>query len=433
MKTASIIKILFTIHCFAALSFFQPLNFIMPEVAKAVSYVSMAAIFTISILCDNDDRLKHKAQFASPLKMLIVFIALSTLMPTLSYFDQEFSETIVCTLPYFSYGLYFALRKFDIGIGFFIKLILTIVVLAIITHLINLYTFPIISFGKPEDEYEYDRGGIRLIIQGFNFIILAFFIAAAKLKQGKGKQWWIVLIICYAMILASYTRQHILACTLLAIWIALQSIKGLFSRFIIAATIAAATLYIVPQIPMFKQLIDITIEQHDRNESANKENVRILAAQYYGWQGFENISNRLFGNGVPSFHSKWGMDFKAHSDMENIYAADVGWFGFNWYFGIFAVLCMLTICIKAISKQNRYSDAGRYYFIWLLGTSIMNGALLYQYEIIVTVIAMCIADCENEHHKTTELIKSKTPKQNTFWATLYDWRKVRREREIANR
>ena len=58
---------------------------------------------------------------------------------------------------------------------------------------------------------------------------------------------------------------------------------------------------------------------------------------------------------------------------------------------------MMVVCFQAILRKNSYSTAGRYYFVWLFATGFMSGSLLYQYEIVVTVIALCMIDYQNEH------------------------------------
>ena len=67
MKISTLIKILFTVYCFATLSFFQPLGLITPEAAKSVSYLFMMAIFGLAFMCDNEDGLLHHRQFKSPM------------------------------------------------------------------------------------------------------------------------------------------------------------------------------------------------------------------------------------------------------------------------------------------------------------------------------------------------------------------------------
>ena len=396
MKISTLIKILFTIYCFATLSFFQPFGLVSPESAKAVSYLFMFAIFALAIMCSNDDGLLHQTAFKGSMKWFIFFILFSTIMPTLTFAEQSIPQSIVATIPYLSYGLYFALRKFNIEWRFFVRLAGAISVIAILTHIINVNYFPITIFGTPAEEYDTERGGLRLIIIGFNFLVLLFFVAASQIKHNKGAIWWIPFIASYLMIIFSYTRQHIFVCTLLGAAILISKVRSIVGRILLILFVCGCALVVVPQMGFFQKLTNLTIEQIERDDSMNRENVRIVAAKYYGWEGFDNHINRFLGNGVPSFHSRWGTDFKNMTELEHIFAADVGWFGLNWHFGIFAVIAMLAVCIKAISRKNAYSTAGRFYFIWLLGTSFMSGSLLYQYEIVVTVIALCMIDYQNE-------------------------------------
>ncbi len=432
MPITGLIKILFTIYCLATLSFFQPFNIVGTEVAKAVSYTTMVAILFLAFSQKSESMVRHQTRFGAPVRSLLFFIGISMFMPTVSFFDQSLASTFIATIPYFSYSLYLALRKFNIDKSFFYRLIFAIATTAVVTHLINLWTFPQISFGVPEDEYEFERGGIRLTIIGFNFVILTFLIALTKFRQERRRRWLLLLIGCYTVILFSYTRQHIAVCSLFIFIMLLSLIKRKIIRFAVAIIFAASAIYFVPRIPFFQQLIKLTLEQRERNEYANRDNVRLSAAKYYGWEAFKSPANRVFGNGVPSYHSRWGDDVKTYADAEHMYIADVGWFGFYWQFGLFALLSMGFICIMAIFPKKQRSLLGKYYFSWLMCTSLINGALIYQYEIVVTVIVMCLIDYENEHFRVLKAPKRVAAKRN-FWASLYDWRKVRKEQRILER
>lgn len=432
MSITILIKILFTIYCLATLSFFQPFNIVGAEVAKAISYTAMVAILFLAVSQSSESMVRHQSRFGAPLRSLLFFIGISIFMPTISFFDQSLSATFIATIPYFSYSLYLALRKFGIEKSFFYRLIFAITTTAVVTHLINLYTFPLISFGVPEDEYEFERGGVRLTIIGFNFVIVAFLIALTKFKERRSKRWLLLLAACYTVILFSYTRQHIAVCSLFIFIMLMSIIKRKLIRFTIALALIAGSIFIIPKITLFQQLIKLTLEQRERNEYANIENVRISAAKYYGYEAFKTPYNRVFGNGVPSYHSKWGDEIKRYADTEHVYMADVGWFGFYWQFGLFAVLSMGIICCMAIFPKKQHSLLGKYYFAWLMITSLINGALLYQYEIVVTIIVMCIIDYENEH--TIKVVRPvKRVARKNFWASLFDWRKVRREQKILER
>ena len=135
-----LIQILITFYCFATLSFFRPFDMISDEIAKMLSYGSMFAIFALSIMTRTST--SPQKQFATPTKYLLLFIAISCFMPMFANVDQTFVQTVVATIPYFSYGLYLAFRKFDIDRNFIYGLVFTIATFAIITHIINHITFP---------------------------------------------------------------------------------------------------------------------------------------------------------------------------------------------------------------------------------------------------------------------------------------------------
>lgn len=414
---ATLAKILIVLYCLSTLGFFQPMNMIPAEAMKVVSYVCMFLLFVLSIIARK--RVRPTKQFAAPTRALVVFIAISCIMPLFAYVDQTFMQTVVATIPFFGYGLYIAIREFDIDYKFFYRLVFTIATIATITHIINHITFPVITFGATAEEYESERGGLRLQIIGLNYIILAFFIALNEWNRARRWTWLIPAIIFYIAIASTFTRQHIVACFIIGLWVILAT-SSIFKKLIIISIASLFLVFILPMIPAFDDMVELTVEQYEANEYSNKEDVRVVAMRYYGWEGYNSPLNHIFGHGMPSFLSKWGMECKTHAEMEKIFQADVGWFGLKWYFGIGTVICMVIICFSAVFKKNASINIGiRYFFVWLFATSFMSGSLLYPWEITVTVIAMCLLDCyippiEQRMRKTG-------PK---LWGDEFNWRKV---------
>ena len=415
---ATLAKILIVLYSLASLTFFSPLGVELDEIAKLISYGSMMLLFALSAISHN--KVRPQKQFAVPARALMVFIGISTIMPMFTYVDQSFSQTVIATLPFFSYGLYLAIREFDIDAKFFYGLIFSIAALATIAHIVNHITYPIITFGKVEEEYDLTRGGLRINVIGFSYVILAFFTAINQWRKSKKLLWWIPIILLYAVILSSYTRQHIVACFIIGVWCMLGQI-GFIKKSIIVVIVGITLLVVIPQIPAFDDMVELTIEQYEENEYSTKDNVRIAASRFYGWEGYNSLANHLFGHGVPSFHSKWGQWFKSFNEMEQVYAYDVGWFGMMWFFGIFTALSLLTICLMAIFRSGKHSTSGlNAYFIWLAVTGFTCGAVLYPYEIFVTVIAMCLLDSGRTIQRQ---IQQRTAEIE--WGDTFNWRRIR--------
>ena len=414
---ATLAKILIVLYCLASLTFFRPFGVELDEIAKVISYGAMMLLFALAVIGRN--KVRPRKQFAAPARSLVCFMAISTIMPLFALVDQTFSQTLIATIPFFSYGLYLAIREFDIDTKFFYRLVFAIATIATITHIVNHITYPIITFGKIEEEYDITRGGLRIQILGFNYVILALFISINQWCRSKKVVWWIPIVILYIVVFSSYTRQHIAACLIIGIWCMLGQM-AFIKKAAILGIAGAALFVIIPQIPVFDDMVELTIEQYEENEYSTKENVRIAASRFYGWEGYDSTGNHLFGHGMPSFHSKWGSSFETWTQMEQIFAYDVGWFGMMWYFGIFTTLSLFVICLQAIFRSGRHSTSGlNTYFIWLVATGFTCGAVIYPYEIFVTVLAMCILD---SGYKTPTPLKKR--REEIEWGDAFNWRKV---------
>lgn len=414
-----LIKILIIFYCLSTLSFFRPFDSVPDEIAKILAYGSMFLIFALSIMTKTTTN--PTKRFAPQIGLLMLFIFISCFMPLFAYVDQTFAQTLTATIPFFSYGLYLSLRKFEIERNFIYGLVFSIAILATLAHIVNHITFPIITFGIAQEEFDMERGGLRLAIIGFTYIVMSFFIAIGEWTRTRKFWWWIPILVFAAAIFSSYTRQHILVCSIVGMWMLLGNI-GIIKRLAIIAAMTALLLYLIPQIPIFNQMMDLTVEQYEQNEYTTNENVRITAARYYGYEHFETFANRIFGNGVPSFHSNWGLEFDTHAEMEHLHPYDVGWIGMNWYFGALAVFCMFSVCLSIIfktKKSNTSFISG--YFIWLLITGFSCGAPIYQFEIIVTVLAICLVESG-----TTIIQRRKHREIITQWGDQFHWERIQR-------
>lgn len=383
-----IIKILFTLYCLATLSFFQPFNILSPQLVKALTYIILALLLAFTILFTKNN---HSGRFRKPLTYLLILFGLSCFIPTICNFGQSITDSILITIPYFSYALYFTLSRNCIDKKFLYRLVFTISILTILTHIINLITFPIIIFGTPESEYDLERGGIRIVMDGIMFVILSFFISIEKWSRTKKYKWLIFAIICYTSVFLSYTRQYILVCTVLGI-IMMTHKLNIIKRILIIGICAVTIMMVAPRIPTVNKLLEITIKQQEQAEMYDREDIRITAARFYGYENFPYTINRFFGNGVPTAHSAWGRDFLLYTESEHLFAADVGIFGFNWQFGLLSVLCLLSIFFKAIISKKQTDNIGRYYCLALFICSFASGSLLYPFGIIVTTIALYLID-----------------------------------------
>lgn len=138
------------------------------------------------------------------------------------------------------------------------------------------------------------------------------------------------------------------------------------------------------EIPFVKNMIELSSEQ----KSNSDEDVRTIAYSYYGDLGQTNDVTRLIGNGVPSIgNSKWAFKFENEIDFLHVYAADVGWVGFYFYFGVFALFGLLMLFAKSIfAKRPIQYQYLNYLLILFFLTDFAGGTILFMDEITALML-----------------------------------------------
>ena len=190
------------------------------------------------------------------------------------------------------------------------------------------------------------------------------------------------MILCLIMIILSVTRQ-IIAITLILGTLFFLKKSNIYQKIIFVITISLFTIYILPQIPIYKALVETTQNQIDNNKN-KKEDVRIRAARFYLDEYQTNDITRIFGNGIPSIgNSKWGDDFENTTRNEGYYSSDIGWIGFYWHFGIITVLGVFILLFKAATIKKSPDHEYLTYYCWaIILLSIMSAPILIYRQVI---------------------------------------------------
>lgn len=164
----------------------------------------------------------------------------------------------------------------------------------------------------------------------------------------KNKIYIWLIILTTIFIILSVTRQYILLSIILGIIFILN--KASLSKKIITASLCIIIyLFVLPQIPIYKTMVELSEEQAERNKT--EEDIRIKAWNFYIDEYQTNQITRILGNGIPSIgNSNWGNEHGQIVDKNlggnGCYMADVGWAGFYWEFGLIATIGLLIILLK---------------------------------------------------------------------------------------
>lgn len=373
-------KIITILIFLSASSFFNPLGIISPQLSKFIYYVCiiLGLFFLKNKAKVNNFKYPNRAFY------MIVIGFIGALLMAFSLQEQSFIVSLVAILPYFlAYLSFFVFKNSGINEAEAKKVILGFLICSVIIYIVNYITFPFMIFGAKEaTEIDDSRGVIRIGIQYLDLFILATFYAINQWLLSKNNKWIIIMILCLIMIILSVTRQ-IIAITLILGTLFFLKKSNIYQKIIFVITISLFTIYILPQIPIYKALVETTQNQIDNNKN-KKEDVRIRAARFYLDEYQTNDITRIFGNGIPSIgNSKWGDDFENTTRNEGYYSSDIGWIGFYWHFGIITVLGVFILLFKAATIKKSPDHEYLTYYCWaIILLSIMSAPILIYRQVI---------------------------------------------------
>lgn len=390
---------IFVFILLSAVGFYNPRGVLSDQMQKLVFYgfTFIGLIYTFF-----QSRKGKTSDYPRVLYTILVGGICLSMFMAFAFHDQGIKDTVVVTasilIPYSTLYIF-------IKLGISAKKIMnTLIVLSFISsavYLINTSTAPNFMFGHPLTEEDLSRGILRISIVYIELFPLMLFYAINQWIETGKKRWILYGVFIMIMISLSVIRQVIALSVVLALWYILKKVsisKGL----IITAVVAVLGFYVVPKIPIFKTMLELTQKQKEYND--DKEDIRITAWNYYTIENQTNAITPFFGNGIPALQkSPWGIAFDQEIDSNKCYAVDVGWAGFYYYFGIFTTFALLLLLIKGItypkSKNNQFTT---YWLIFVIVTSIMSGPILYYYQIIDITLVLYLAFFCNTNSKESE-------------------------------
>ena len=373
----------------SSVSFFNPFNIISPFIQKLLIYIIFSFAILYSLIYGN------KISVSYPRKSYIVLITgifVSMFMASM-FHSQDIGTSLIATLPFIlGFLSFYVLMRLNIPKSSIERLIWKFCLIGMLIYIVNIATFPNMIFVEHKDEYDFSRGSLRIGIVFLDFIILFFFYSINQWLVYKKKKYVFLMILTGTYILLSLTRQVIFLSFFLAI-IFLFSRFSVLKKFFLIIVCILLFVYILPHVPLYKTLTEMTKDEITESR-VGEENIRIQAWRFYTYQNQTNILTPFLGNGIPSMgRSEWGNQFKATISKEQggnaCYAADVGWAGFFWYFGLFATLSLLSLLFHAILKpQKNDKKYLSYWCIYIVLTSVSSAPIIYFYQIFSIMIVL---------------------------------------------
>lgn len=336
--------------------------------------------------------------------IVLATILFSALMADV-FHGQPFDISIKAALQFFLPYLYFyILMRQRVAPSKIIRFLIIYIFCSGIIYYFNFRSFPHNIFGEPIEE-DLTRGIIRIPVVGLEVVVLLLFYSIGRWNDFRQKKWWLVIVFAVVMIILSVIRQVIGLALVLGLIMFLRH-HTLFSKVLIAAVVAIIALLLVPRLPMYKSIVELSEMQADRHKNDN-ENVRALGWKYYTYESWDNPAEMIFGHGVYSTagDSEWGSRMDAETDISKLYLYDIGWAGFIYYFGLLGAGALLALFIVTVRHcaRRRSKEYLAYWFVYLTLTSIASAPILYFHQILIVSLCLYLAYCpEDDMHYDSE-------------------------------
>lgn len=363
----------------ASVGFYNYHAILTPNAEKLIFYISVLVGALVAAIYGHDtSRLKYprRTYFA-----LIALIIISALLCGESHMQSALVTLKASLSVIFGFFCFYIFMRLQVSPN---KIIATYIVLAACSSIVffaNMLSMPNNIFGQPILEQDFSRGIIRIEIVLFEIFPLLVFYSINKYLESRGKKWLLLIAWLTVMIFLSVVRQYIAVTAILGLWFYFRKIS--FAKKMIAIIMVIIVVGVVlPQIPIYNTLIELSEDQRDDNEE--DENIRIKAWRHYTYENQPNALTVIFGNGMPSLgNSTWGVQFDSETEVTGYAAADVGWAGFFYYFGFFATLSLLALLLAALFKKKPFEcQYLNYWIVFVLLTSFTSGIIIYYFRIV---------------------------------------------------
>lgn len=384
--------VIYIVALFSTVGFFNYHGVLTDAASRGIFY-AISAMALVMAVTERKSSLSDIDYPRGTYRLLMVMICLSPLMANI-FHRQPLKESVISTLPpIFSYAFFYILLKFRIPPEKIIKVIFVACALSIPVYFANVTTFPSVMFGLPVEE-DLSRGILRIYVVFIELFVLLLFYSINRWNLERRPKWIVCIVILGLMIVLSVIRQIIAMSAILGLILLLKHWSWPKKIAGIAVVIGAAML-ILPHIPIYQDLTELTVELQEKNESKNEEDIRIQAWRFYTYEYQQSPLTMIFGNGIPAMgKTAYGRQYASDTDATKCYEADVGWAGFFFDFGIIATAALFVLLWKAARRKKAPEDEYlTYWIIFIMVTAVASGPILYYYQVFNLSTVLYLVYC----------------------------------------
>lgn len=391
---------LFILTLLAAVGFFNPMQILSPQMSKLLYYLCIAASAGYALY---DGISLSKVNYPRTLwYVLLSGMSVSVLMATL-FHTQSFMTSVVTSLPYIlSYAYFLVMLKLNVEPERIIKAIFVLCTCAVVVYFVNLATFPNNLFGD-EIKEDLSRGILRLPVVYIHLMVLLIFYSINRWMMRHERKWLLWMALFMLMVFLSVTRQYILSVAALSVLLFMREMLW-WRKILVTVVIAGVCAYVVPKIPVYNAMMEMAASVKEEQESRGQDDIRVEAWRYYTYGNQTNELTPIFGNGMPAFgHSRWGKMMDSDTEESGLFAFDVGWAGFYYFFGAASTMALFLILFKAFMKRKPRSRVYlSYWIVYTMVIAVASAPIMYPWEVLnISIVLYLIYSKRNSEDDGT--------------------------------
>lgn len=383
-------------YSLAYFKFFRPVG-LDDDLLKAISYLFLF----MGILYSQDKIFGGKNfEFTKILKNFCLFMFLS-ILPAQLFWGQNVIDTLISTLPYFTFLFYFFLIKTKPSLKNIENYVWIFLAVYLFCFYVALAIAPskiFMGYGELNKAIDTERGlsRIRLTLIGAGPLYLGFFLSISKLKQKFSYKWFLITLFLFISVIMHLGRQSIMYCFILGVVYFINNFSVIKKGLILLVT-SILMWILVNFVPVISKLIEKSQTDY-ANQVDGNEYVRFGAYKFYLFGVSPNIVAVLFGNGLYSLgKSDYGDYIDKFGRSQGYIPADVGFAAIYLYFGLIGIFFFILILYKAITlKVHPEANYAKYYLVFLYVGSFAGNTLLGSIPLFCVALYILLLSKKNK-------------------------------------
>lgn len=242
------------------------------------------------------------------------------------------------------YLFYFTLKNFNIDYEFLEKMLCNIGICIAFLYVIQYLIFPAKLFDVP---MRIDRGTVRIQMPGMIYHEIAFLICFNRVLNRFNVKHLIIFLFLFGVFILYGSRGTIVTCLISIILLLLVS-KNSYSKYLIGFLIFCISSLVLYQ---FKDIFMQLIKASNQDIGSGSNYVRLRAVKYFINNFYPSVLAVFTGNGDYYHSTPYGIKMDSLSRVKGYYLSDLGIIMPFFKYGIFFIMGILVMLIRAIKMK----------------------------------------------------------------------------------